>query len=173
MSLRTLVSSTGRLAPLPFGVAVVAIYLMSFGSQVLLSPPVTGRLGVWAFTLVQAGLIWVWVVLHSRRLHDCGRPTGLATGIALIYALEVVLLVILVWLILTAGFARPEDADQEVSIMKLFVFVYLLALLTGDPTLGGLSYWIAGIVALLFVPVVIALWFSLWAATRPRVPVPP
>ena len=33
-----------------------------------------------------------------RRLHDAGRPTGLVIGIAMIYALEVVLLMLLIWI---------------------------------------------------------------------------
>ena len=80
--------------------AAIVVYLASFGSQVLLSAPVTARMSVLPFALVQAVLIWLWIVLHARRLRDAGRPAGLAVGIAIVYALEVVLLVIMVWLML-------------------------------------------------------------------------
>ena len=50
------------------------------------------------FVLVQIVLIWLWIVLHRRRLRDAGRPTGIVIGIALIYALEVVLLALLIWI---------------------------------------------------------------------------
>ena len=166
----SMVFSSARLAPLPFAVAVLVVYLISFGSQVLLSPPVTRSAGVWAFLLVQAALIWVWVVLHINRLRDAGRPTGLAIGVACVYALEIVLLVLLVWLILSAGMNRPDEGASDASILHLFVILYLLAMLTGDPNLGGLQVWIVGFVALMVLPVLIALGFSIWAGTRPRAP---
>ena len=160
-------SRSGRLAPLPFAIAAIAVYLLSFGSQVLLSPPTTGRLGVLPFALVQAVLIGIWIVLHMRRLRDAGRPAGIAIGIAVMYALEVVLLVILVWLMLASTAGTTDSAGRESSILHLFVILYLLTLLTGDPTLGALQIWVAGFVVLMLLPVVIALGFSLWAATRP------
>jgi uncharacterized membrane protein YhaH (DUF805 family) len=160
---------SGRLAPLPFTLAVAVVYLLSFGSQVLLAPPTTGVLGVLPFALVQAALIGVWMVLHMRRLRDAGRPTGLAVGIAMIYALEVILLVIVVWLILESTAGTAETAGRESSILHLFVIVYLLTLMTGDPSGGALQIWIMGFLALMLLPVVIALGFSLWAATRPSV----
>jgi hypothetical protein len=64
----------------------------------------------------------------------------------------------------------PEQGGgvrEEASVLKLFVFLSLIALLAGDPTLGGLGHWILGFVALLMLPVAIAVFFSLWAATRP------
>jgi hypothetical protein len=127
-------------------------------------------LGVLPFALVQAALIGVWMVLHMRRLRDAGRPTGLAIGIAMIYALEVILLVIVVWLIAASTAGTAETAGRESSILHLFVIVYLLTLLTGDPSGGALQIWIVGFLVLMLLPVVIALGFSLWAATRPSAP---
>jgi len=173
MSLPSLLSTSGRLAPLPFVVAAIVVYLASFGSQVLLSAPVTARMSVAPFVLVQAALIWLWLVLHARRLHDAGRPAGLAVGIAIVYALEVVLLVIVVWLMLESGMAAGGGAGRESSILHLFVILYLMALLSGDPGLGALQIWIIGFVALMLLPVVIALGFSLWAATRTSAPSAP
>jgi uncharacterized membrane protein YhaH (DUF805 family) len=173
MSLSSLLSPAGRLAPLPFVLAAVAVYALSFGSQVLLSPPVTSRLNIVPFALTQAVLIWLWTVLHAQRLHHAGRPAGLAVGIAAVYALEVVLLAILIWLMLDAGVTSGGGAGREAGILQLFVILYLLALLSGDPTLGALQMWIMGFVALMLLPVVIALGFSLWTATRPGATAPP
>jgi uncharacterized membrane protein YhaH (DUF805 family) len=170
MSLPSLLSFSGRLAPLPFVVAAIVVYLASFGSQVLLSAPVTARMNVVPFALVQAVLIWLWLVLHARRLHDAGRPAGLAVGIAIVYALEVVLLIIVVWLMLESGMARGGGAGREAGILHLFVILYLLTLLSGDPGLGALQIWIIGFVTLMLLPVAIALGFSLWAATRASAP---
>ena len=165
-------SSSVRLAPLPFALAVIIVYLISFGSQVLLSPPVTRWVGVWAFVLVQAILIWIWIALHANRLRDACRPTGLAFGVAGVYALEVVLLVLLVWLILSAGLNRPDESASSASILHLFVIIALLATLAADPSLGALPIWVTGFVVLMALPLLIALCFSIWAGTRPSAPVP-
>ena len=36
------------------------------------------RTGPWLFAAAQALLIWVWYVLHAKRLRDAGRSVGLA-----------------------------------------------------------------------------------------------
>lgn len=169
MSPSLLQSSAGRIARRPFAVAVIAVYLLSFASQVLLSPPVTGRLSVLPFIVTQAVLIGVWIVLHQRRLRDAGRPGGTAIGIAMVYALEIVLLTLLVWLLLSAVPGDGGGAGSEATILHLFVFLYFLSLLTGDPNLGALQVWVMGFAALMILPVVIALCFSIWAGTRPSV----
>lgn len=150
----------------PFAAAVSLVYLLSFVSQMLLSPPVTSRMNVVPFVLVQGVLIGLWVVLHRRRLRDAGRPSGTAIGIAMVYALAVALLVIAVWLLLSNE-AGNDGAGSEASILYLFVILYFLAQLTGDPTLGALQIWVMGFVVLMLLPVVIALGFSIWTATRP------
>jgi hypothetical protein len=159
----------GRLARGPFVIAAAVVYALSFASQVLLSPPVTGRMGVVPFVAAQAVLIGIWIVLHQRRLRDAGRAAGTAVGVAMVYALEVVLLTLLVWLMLSAGPADGGGAGSEATLLHLFVLLYFLSLLTGDPSLGALQVWMMGFVALMILPVVIALCFSIWTATRPGV----
>jgi uncharacterized membrane protein YhaH (DUF805 family) len=172
MNISSLLSPNGRLARGSFVPAVIAVYVASFLSQVLLSPSVTARAGVALFVLTQIVLIWIWMVLHTRRLRDAGRPTGIVIGIAMIYVLEVALLVLLVWLIL--GTAGPTGgASSEASIFHLFVFLYFLGLLTGDPTLGVLQIWVMGFAILMLLPIAIALIFSLWTATRTSLAPPP
>jgi uncharacterized membrane protein YhaH (DUF805 family) len=173
MSPLSFLSPAGQLAPLPFAITVGGVYLAGFASQTLLSPPVTGPFGVVPFALAQAALIWTWFVLHARRLHDAGRSVGLAAGVALVYALDVVLLVILTGLILAYADAPAERGWADVGILHLFVFLYLLTLPVGDSSLGALQAWIIGSVVLMLLPVVIAICFSLWAATRPSAPPPP
>jgi len=160
----------GRLGRGPFVLATSLVYVLSFLSQVLLSPPVNARVGVWAFVPTQAILIGLWYLLHRRRLRDAGRPPGIAAGIAAVYALEVVFVTMVIWLILSSALPRGEGADPEAGLLNLFVFLNLIALLTGDAMLGGIASWLAGILVLMMLPIVIALAFSLWAATRPSVP---
>src|SRR6476619_6313450 len=172
MNISSLLSPNGRLARGSFVPAVIAVYVASFLSQVLLSPSVTARAGVALFVLTQIVLIWIWMVLHTRRLRDAGRPTGIVIGIAMIYVLEVALLVLLVWLILAS--AGPSGgASTDASIFRLFVILYLLGMMTGDPTLGALQIWMMGFAAVMLLPVAIAVVFSLWTATRTSATSPP
>src|ERR1700733_7995182 len=93
-ALRLVFSPSGRLGPLAFAYGAIAIYAAGAASQWLTLPDVLSRAGLWPFAAVQALLIWIWFVLHARRLHDAGRPAGLAAAAALLYALAVVLLLI-------------------------------------------------------------------------------
>jgi len=156
-----------RLAPKPFAIVALAIYAASFLSQVLLSPGVTRPLSVLPFALVQGLLIWLWYVVHVRRLNDAARPSGLAAGIAVVYAIEIVLLVIVVWLVLESTSALGQGPDREFNILHLFVLLYLLTLFADDPNLE-LAIWIGGFIVLTLLPVLIAIGFSIWAGTRPR-----
>jgi uncharacterized membrane protein YhaH (DUF805 family) len=155
----------------PFVAAVTAIYLVSFASQILLSAPVTSRLSVAPFVVAQTVLIWLWIVVHRRRLRDAGRPGGVVIGIAMVYALEAVLLTLLIW-ILTSGSGEGTVAGDGASIFHLFTVLYLIAMTTGESHLAGVQMWLMGFVALMFLPVLIAIVFSLWAATRPSAPAP-
>ena len=161
------------MAPVPFTLAVIAVYALSFASQALLSPPVTSQFNVFPFVLAQVVLIAAWIKLHRWRLRDAGRTTGTVIGIAAIYALEIVLLVLLVWLLLSSAGPSSGGVGTEAPILQFFVILYLLALMTGDPNLGALQIWMIGFAAVMLLPVVIAVVFSLWAATRPRAPTSP
>jgi uncharacterized membrane protein YhaH (DUF805 family) len=172
MNLSSFFSQDGRLGRGPFTLAVIAVYLASFVSQMLLSAPVTAQVSIVPFVLVQVALIWLWIVLHSRRLRDAGRPTGIVIGIAMIYVLEVVLLVMLIWLIL-ATTGPTGGASTDASIFQLFVILYLLGMMTGDPSLGALQIWMMGFAAVMLLPVAISVVFSIWAATRPKTAPPP
>jgi hypothetical protein len=153
--------------PGPFIVAALLLYIASFISQMLLSQPVTSRLSVVPFVIAQAVLIGLWIVLHRRRLTDAGRPWGTVIGIAMVYALEVVLLVILAAFIVSAG---DGGASGDNAVLNLFVIFYLLALFNGDTALAGLQLWLMAFAAVMLLPVVIAVCFSIWAATRPSKP---
>src|SRR4029079_14822462 len=111
--------------------------------------------------LVQAMLIAGWITLHRRRLVDAGRPTAIVMAIALIYVLEVVLLVILVAWMLSASAGESGGAGPHAGILQLFVILYFLTLLGGDPSLGALQLWRLGFVVLLLLPVAIAIGFSI------------
>ncbi len=168
---RFLFSPQGRIAPQAFVVAVTVVYLLGGASHFLTSPPAIARAGLWGFVAVQAVLIWVWFVLHARRLHDSGRTAGLAVGVALLYALSIVLL-----LIVADSFFNTSDSvmhdPNAASALGLIMMLYIV-----DALLGSLHYdfaWLAVaiLIAIAVVPTIVALGFTLWTATRPGIAQP-
>src|SRR5271166_4057215 len=93
-ALRFFLSPRGRLEPRPFVYGAIAVYLLGAASQLLTTADILRRAGLLPFVAVQLLLVWAWFSLHARRLHDAGRSSGLAVGIALLYLLSVVLLLI-------------------------------------------------------------------------------
>lgn len=167
-ALRFLFSPSGRLRPQTFIFAAVAVYLAGAASQLLTRPDVIIRSGLWPFAATQLLLIWIWFVLHAKRLRDGGRPIGLAAGASVLYALSVALL-----LILAASFYLPlagqmPDANSA-SALGLILLVSIVALLLGSPQYDVTSVLVVVLLLLAFVPLIVAVVVTLWAATRPSV----
>ncbi len=173
MNLVTLLfSRSGRLGPRPFAVTIVLVYVTSFLSQVLLSAQITSRAGPWPFVLVQAVLVWAWLVLHMKRLRDAGRSPGMAVGIAGLYVLALVLL-LLVMMMMNANETSSTFALPGQGLLQFFVALWFIGMLVGHGDLGMFAVWLMGFLALLLAPLLIAVGFSIWTGTRPSVPPPP
>ena len=84
-ALRLLFSPFGRLGPKAFVIAVIVVDAAGAASQWLTVLGATANNKLWLFAAVQALLIWVWFVLHAKRLRDAGRSIGLAVGAAVLY----------------------------------------------------------------------------------------
>ena len=54
-----------------------------------------------------------------------------------------------------------------------FSLLFLAWLVVGDPALGMFGYVLLGALALVTLPILIAIVFSIWVAGRPRVPSAP
>lgn len=162
----TVISPRGRLQPQPFLIAVAAVYIAGALSHWLTVPDVSARVGLWAFAAVQAALTWLWFVLHAKRLHDAGRGEGLAIAVALLYVLSLVLLLLLA----TNFFAGSESGSlgnaSATGALELVLLLYVVMTLA-----GSMQYdltWIVIVILTLFafVPVLVALLFTAWVATR-------
>jgi uncharacterized membrane protein YhaH (DUF805 family) len=157
-SLALFFSARGRVAPRAFAAGAAVVYGTALLSFLLISPPVMLRVGLAPFALVQAIAIWCWFCLHAKRLRDADRRIGVAVAIAVLYALAVILFLLLVALIMPFGdVAQPPRADDVLPL--------LIAALTAES--GIFAYVAAVILALVVVPVPMAIGFSIWAATRP------
>ncbi len=165
-ALHLLFSPSGRLRPRAFAASVAGVYAAAVASQWLTIADVTARSGLWPFAAVQALLIWIWFALHAKRLRDAGRGVGLAVGIGLLYALSVVLLVILAAAFFTTAAGVASDANTTTAL-GLILLVAILTALAGSAhyDFAWLMVMVLTLVAL--VPVIVAVLFTLWAATRP------
>ena len=164
--LRFLFSPNGVLRPRAFVLGALVVYAAGLASQWLTVPDFLMQAGLLPFALAQVLLIWVWYSLHAKRLRDAGRTAGLAAAISLLYALSIVLL-----LIVSAAFLyTPALADSDAnttSALGLILLVSILALLSSTPHYDFEVALIVGLTALGFLPIVVALIFTMWTATRP------
>jgi uncharacterized membrane protein YhaH (DUF805 family) len=162
----TFLSPRGRLRPQPFLIAVAAVYIAGALSHWLTVPGVMAHVGLWAFAAAQIALTWMWFVLHAKRLHDASRGEGMAIAVALLYLLSLVLLVLLA----TNFFAGSETGSlggaSATSALELVLLLYIVMTLAG-PMQYDLTWIVVVILTFFaFVPVLIALLFTLWTATR-------
>jgi len=168
-ALRFLFSPFGRLRPQPFIVAIVGVYAAGVASHGLTTADVIARVGLWAFVAVQALLVWIWFALHAKRLHDAGRGAGLAAGVALLYVLSIALLVIVAAAFFNRAAADAGDPNSA-SALGLILLVAVVAALAGSANYDFAWLLITALTLVAFVPVIVVLLFTLWAATRPSSP---
>lgn len=171
--LATIFSAAGRIAPKPFALGAIAVYLASFLSQFLLAAPVTARASVMPFLLAQVAIAWTWYALHVRRLRDAGRPAGAAVALTALYALAIVLLLMVMAAANAPGPANEADATPSAGIFQIFLLLFLIGMILSDPNLGMFGYVTLGVLALVTLPIVIAIAFTVWTATRPSAPALP
>lgn len=164
-------SSRGRVAPRPFWLGTLAIYVAGFASQALLSASVTGRSGLWPFIAAQVTLIWAWLALHIKRLRDAGRATGPAVGIAIIYALALGLMLLVMAFFTGVGTAAEAEklpgnerpAGTAISLM-LVVLIFGILFSEGSETFVSI---VKILVLIACLPALISFAFSIWTGTRP------
>ena len=163
--------ASGRLAPKPFALGVLLVWVGGVASQFLLTGEVIARVGVWPFIAVQAALIWIWLILHVRRLRDAGQGPAAVIGVTLIYVLSIGLLLLLV-----AFFTHPDAVAPsagaspagDAAIGTLLVVFLFNIMFT--PDFGVFSTIFKGLILIAFAPAVISLLFSIRTGMRKRVP---
>jgi uncharacterized membrane protein YhaH (DUF805 family) len=171
-SLALFFSGFGRIAPKAFAIGAIVVYLLGFLSQFLLAAPLMARGGLVVFVLLQALVTWAWYALHAKRLRDSGRSVAAAAAIAILYALAVVLLL----LVMAAATAPTPSAGGEApaaGIFEVFLVVFLILLILRDPNLGIFGLIVLGVLAIVMLPFLIAVAFSIWLGTRPSAPQSP
>ncbi len=172
MDLAAIISTQGRIARKPFALGVLAVYVAGIAAHALLSGEVIRRAGLWPFIIVQAALIWAWLVLHIRRLRDAGQAPAAALGVALLYTLALGLFLMLIAFLTnpdavgppTAG-ERPASDAAAGTLLVLFLFAIVF-----KPDFGVFTTILKGLILIAFLPAVISLLFSIRTGMRPSAP---
>ncbi|MDR3419712.1 MAG: hypothetical protein P4L80_00455 [Xanthobacteraceae bacterium] len=167
-ALRLLFSPAGRLPPHIFIVLAVLVYLAGAASHLLTTPQVIARAGLWLFIAAQALLVWIWFALHAKRLRDAGRNVGLAAGVSILYALSIALLIIIAASFYATLAAQLPDANTA-GALGLILLLSIVAILLGSPHYDLAWLMVAILLLIAFVPIVLALAVTLWAAGRPGI----
>jgi uncharacterized membrane protein YhaH (DUF805 family) len=171
MDALTLFTSTeGRLAPKPFSICVLAIYVAGFAAQLLLIPEMMARGGVWGFVFVQGVLIWAWLAVHIKRLRDAGQGAAGAIAVALIYALAIVLLLLLIaFLTNPNATGAPVDQPGDRAAVGLFLVIVIFSLLF-SPDFGVFMTILKLIIFIACLPAIISFAFSVVTGLRKSLP---
>src|SRR5579863_9623058 len=161
-----LFSPNGRLKPQPFIYGAVGVYLFGVASHLLTTPDVIRHGGLWPFLAAQILLIWIWFVLHAKRLHDAGKNSGLAIAVGLLYGLSLVLL-----LIVADSFFNTTDGLMDnagaTGALELILLLYVIVTLIGSPHYDLAWLLVMMLMLIGFAPIVVAVGFSVWTARRP------
>ena len=139
---------------------------MGAASHLLTAPGIVAQAGPWPFAAIQAVLIWIWFTLHSKRLRDAGVGASLVAGVSLLYALSVLLLVIVEASFAGAIASQTGDA-KAASGLELILLVSIIALLLSSAHYDLTWAVVAILLAVEFVPIVLALGTTVWAAAQP------
>ena len=167
-----IVSTQGRLARKPFALGVLGVYVAGIAAQALLSGEVIARVGAWPFIIAQAALIWIWLVLHIRRLRDAGQGPAAVLGVTLIYVLSIGLLLLLVAFFTHPAAVGPSgvgDSPARDAAIGTVLVVFLFNILF-TPDFGVFSTIFKGLIVIAFAPAIISLLFSIRTGMRPSVP---
>jgi len=154
----------GRREPRAGIIGAIGVYLAGAGAQLLTAADVAQRVGLLPYVAVQSVLVWIWYCLHAKRLHDAGRSSGLAVGVGLFYLLSAVLL-----LIVTDSFMPTSDQlfgnADAVGALWFTMLIYVVSVLAGSSPYA-VPIVVAVLIAQAFLPIVLALAVTVWAATR-------
>jgi uncharacterized membrane protein YhaH (DUF805 family) len=168
--LRFLLSSSGRLRPQAFVLAVIVVYGAGIAAQWLTAPHVLRRVGIAPFAAAQILLIWVWLALHAKRLRDGGQRIGLAVGASVLYTLGIALL-----LVLGSGFIdlnpNGDWGPTGSTALGLIVLISVIGILLHTSHYDVTWPLVAGFLTVMaLLPPLVALAVTIWAATRPSAP---
>jgi len=172
-SLTTMFSASGRLAPKPFMLGALAVYVGGFLSQLLLNSQVTQHANVIPFVLAQIALAWTWYALHVRRLRDAGRGVGAAVVLTIVYVLAIVLLLGVVFTVNKGVLPADNSGFAVQTIIAVLAAALITSLIVGASSAISMfgPALLGGLVAITL-PVLIGFVFTIWLVNRPRAPLP-
>jgi uncharacterized membrane protein YhaH (DUF805 family) len=155
-------SAKGIIKPLPFAIAVTAIYVVNLVVSNYLSLGFLARGGVIPFLLLQVALTRLWYTLHAKRLADAGRSGGFAKFIAMMFFVFISFVALI-----AMGSQPPPQASQTETTLGGAISLILFAFLLTGSGFGGLGYYFAALVAIPLFVVLLVFGYSGSVGMRP------
>ena len=88
-------------------------------------------------------------------------------ALTILYALAIVLLLLVMLAIDAPGQPTGPNETPFAGVFQIFLVVFLIGMILGDPNPGMFGYVVLGVIALVMLPIVITIAYTVWAGTRP------
>jgi len=85
-------------------------------------------------------------------------------ALAILYGLGLVLFLLVIAILVQPATSSPDAAPDAGQLLLL---IFLIAILVNTPSLGMFTYVILGVLAMVMLPILIAMVFTVWVGTRP------
>ncbi|MET0868786.1 MAG: hypothetical protein ABWY35_11840 [Pseudorhodoplanes sp.] len=158
---------SGDLDQRPYLRSLIALAIGAVLSHMLTAPAVTSRIGILPFVITQLAILWWWYALIMKRMRNAERSFLGVTAVSLIDLFALLLLSVMLLLQFSdtsAGAAAPY-LPASISLL-IYPFVFLFNLVTG-PAANSQDLQVALLALAVVAPVVLTIFYSLWAAAQP------
>jgi uncharacterized membrane protein YhaH (DUF805 family) len=167
MNILDSIMPSGTLTQGRFGSALIGLLIGFVLSHMLSAPVVADNIGLFPFVATQIVLVWWWFALMVKRLRDAERSLMAIAAVALLDVIAVVLMTVMLALLvvdLSAGAAAPY-LPASLGLLG-YPAVFLFNLVTGPPA-NMQDGTLAVLAAFVLAPLLLTLWYTLWAALQP------
>ena len=159
---------SGELDQKPYVSAVLILFLVIMLSHLLTAPAVTGRVGILPFVVSQLLLLWWWFALIAKRLRDAERSILGVAAVAFISLIALMFLAVMLILQFTDGNSGGASRWIPASgVLLLSPLSFAVGVIRGPSPFNPQDLQVALLALLIVAPLLLTVWYSVWAALQP------
>ena len=158
----------GEIGQRPYVSALLFLFLAIMLSHLLTAPAVTARVGILPFVVSQLLLLWWWFALIAKRLRDAERSILGVAAVAFISLIALMFLAVMLLLQFTDGDAG--DASRWIpasGVLLLSPLSFAAGVICGPAPFNPQDLQVALLALLIVAPLLLTVWYSVWAAVQP------